>query len=72
VNGYRVNEAKRLMSENPNMKIVDVATQAGFSSRTVFSSIFTKETGVSPSEWSKQQAGNVDDTDKSSIPSDKL
>ena len=72
VNGYRVNEAKRLMSENPNMKIVDVATQAGFSSRTVFSSIFTKETGVSPSEWSKQQAGNVDDTDKSSMPSDKL
>ena len=54
VNTRRIDEAKRLMQEHPTMTIEQVATRSGFSSRSVFSRIFTKETGCSPREWSAQ------------------
>lgn len=54
VNRYRVEEAKRLMRECPDMKMVDVATCCGFSSQAVFSQTFSKETGMSPREWCKK------------------
>ena len=54
VNRYRIVEAKRLMQEQPAMKVEDVATNSGFTSRTVFTAAFTKETGISPREWSKK------------------
>lgn len=52
VTKYRIEEAKRLMTEHPDMKMQDVAEQCGFSSAVVFSRIFTRETGTSPSDWS--------------------
>lgn len=52
-NRYRIEEAKRLMRENPDMKLADVAERTGFSSQTVFSQVFTKQTGMSPRRWSK-------------------
>lgn len=52
VTKYRIEEAKRLMTEHPDMKMQDVAEQSGFSSPVVFSRIFTRETGTSPSDWS--------------------
>ncbi len=54
VNRYRIEEAKRLLQENPEMRIEDVASGSGFSSREVFTRVFTKETGVTPREWSKK------------------
>jgi len=51
VNGLRIAEAKRLLTENPEMKLKDIAQQSGFSSRSVFSQVFTRETGVAPSDW---------------------
>ena len=51
VNRYRIEEAQRLMSEHPNMKLSDVAARCGFSSPAVFSRTFARETGVSPREW---------------------
>ena len=51
VNRYRVAEAKRLMTEQPDLKIQDIADRCGFSSRHVFSQIFTRETGATPTEW---------------------
>ena len=51
VNGLRVAEAKRLMTEQPDLKIQDIADRCGFSSRRVFSQIFTRETGTTPTEW---------------------
>ena len=55
VNKYRIEEAKRLMTEQPDLKIADVATQCGFSSQSVFAQTFSRETGISPREWSKKQ-----------------
>lgn len=54
VNRYRIEEAKRLLHENPDMRIEDVASGSGFSSREVFTRVFTKKTGVTPREWSKK------------------
>lgn len=54
VNHYRVEEAKRLMEQNPDMRVSEIATHSGFSSPTVFSRVFTRETGVLPSEWRKK------------------
>lgn len=48
VTNYRIEEAKRLMRANPEMKLQDIAEQSGFSSPVVFSRIFARETGVSP------------------------
>lgn len=55
VNRYRIDEAKHLMQEQPGMKMADIATRCGFSSRTVFTHTFTREVGISPTEWSKQK-----------------
>lgn len=51
VNSLRIQEAKRLMSEQPEMKMQDISEQCGFSSRTVFTRTFVRETGVTPTEW---------------------
>ena len=53
VNRYRIEEAKRLMAENPGMKMADVSACCGFSSPSVFSRTFTAIAGQSPSEWAK-------------------
>ncbi len=52
VTNYRIDEAKRLMKEKPDLKMQDIAEQCGFSSPVVFSRIFTRETGMTPREWS--------------------
>lgn len=51
VNGLRIAEAKRLLTENPEIKMKEIAQQSGFSSPTVFSRVFTRETGMTPRDW---------------------
>jgi len=55
VTKYRIEEAKRVMLANPSMKMQDVGEQCGFSSPTVFARIFSREVGMTPSEWSSKQ-----------------
>ncbi|HJW30394.1 MAG TPA: AraC family transcriptional regulator [Saprospiraceae bacterium] len=56
VNGYRVEEAKRLLRnpENQNYKILSVGFEAGFNSKTTFNTVFKKFTGFSPSDYREQ------------------
>ncbi|MBQ7467988.1 MAG: AraC family transcriptional regulator [Bacteroidales bacterium] len=54
VSRYRLAEAKRLKLEQPDLKMDEIAARCGFSSRTVFSNVFTREEGVSPREWFKK------------------
>ena len=54
VTNYRLEEAKRLMRENPRIKIQDVAQQCGFSSPTIFARVFVREIGETPKSWSKK------------------
>ena len=53
VTNYRMEEAKRLMREHPDMKLLDVAEKSGFASAATFSRTFAKEEGCSPTEWTK-------------------
>jgi len=54
VTNYRIEEAKRLMRENPELKMQDISEQCGFSSPTVFARIFSRETGMTPREWNNK------------------
>jgi AraC-like DNA-binding protein len=54
VTNYRIREAKLLMTEHPDMQLQDVAEQSGFSSPTVFSRVFARETGMTPKTWSSK------------------
>lgn len=56
---YRIDEAKRVMRESPDLKIQDVAERCGFASPVVFSRTFLRETGVTPSEW---KPGDIDNS----------
>lgn len=56
VTKYRIEEAKKLMREHPDMKMQDVGEQCGFSSPTVFARIFARETNMTPSEWKEKNA----------------
>lgn len=54
VGEYRVRHAQQLLREQPDMKIVIVSSQAGFTSETTFFRTFKAVTGLSPREWLAQ------------------
>ena len=51
VTNYRIEESKRLMRENPEWKLQEIAEKSGFSSATMFSRVFMREIGQTPTEW---------------------
>jgi AraC-like DNA-binding protein len=53
VNTYRIEEAKKILSDpaNNNEKILSVLYECGFNSKSVFNTVFKKNTGVTPSEF---------------------
>ena len=50
---YRINEAKRLLIDEPSQTILTIALDVGFRSTSTFNSSFKKETGSSPMEYRK-------------------
>jgi YesN/AraC family two-component response regulator len=61
VNGYRVEEAKRLLSDpvSRNNKVLAIGMDAGFNSKTTFNTVFKKFTGLTPSDFKEQQLKSV-------------
>jgi AraC-like DNA-binding protein len=57
VNGYRVQEAKRLLldANNRNYTILSVGFEAGFNSKTTFNTVFKKFTGLTPTEFRQRE-----------------
>ena len=57
VNGYRVEEAKRLLLDpkNKNFTILSMGFEAGFNSKTTFNTVFKKFTGFTPTEFRDKQ-----------------
>lgn len=55
VNYYRVEHAKRLLTENNDNKrtMFDIFWESGFNSKTTFNTAFKKFTGITPSEFQK-------------------
>ncbi len=48
---YRVEEAKQLLKDQPNIKIEEIAEQVGYNSKSSFNTAFKKITGKTPSEY---------------------
>ncbi|HOP63094.1 MAG TPA: AraC family transcriptional regulator [Spirochaetota bacterium] len=53
LNEYRINEAKKLLIDEPARSINSIANAVGFNSNTAFTLAFTKHEGVSPSKFRK-------------------
>ena len=51
VNGYRVEETKRLLKGGEQGSLLDVAFDAGFNSKATFNRVFKQATGQTPSEY---------------------
>lgn len=54
VNRYRIEHAKSLLAEQPNLKILAVAMESGFKSKVTFNVVFKKLEHMTPSEYRKQ------------------
>ncbi|WP_026485765.1 response regulator transcription factor [Caldanaerobius polysaccharolyticus] len=52
----RIDKAKRLIEENPNMPLKDVASIVGYSDQFYFSRVFRSITGMPPSEYAAKIA----------------
>jgi len=48
---YRVEEAKKLLKEQPNVKVEEIAEKVGYNSKSSFNTVFKKLTGKTPSEF---------------------
>ena len=51
INEYRINEAKRIMVSEGNLKIEVIAEMCGFNSNSTFYSAFKKFTNTTPSKY---------------------
>ena len=51
INEYRIEHAKRLLQEQPEKKLTQVAIESGFSNETSFFRTFKSITGTTPREW---------------------
>ena len=48
---YRIEEAQRLLKEQPNIKVEEIAEQVGYNSKSSFNQAFKKITGKTPGEF---------------------
>ena len=51
VNSYRVEHAKELIRQHPEMKITSISMECGFANEVTFYRTFKTLTGMTPSEW---------------------
>ncbi|RSC92512.1 AraC family transcriptional regulator [Tenacibaculum singaporense] len=56
INSYRIKEAKKILElpTNKDYKIIAVAYDAGFKSKTTFNRVFKEQTGYTPTEYRKK------------------
>lgn len=53
VNEFRINNAKTLLKEQPQLTVLEILYQVGFNSKSSFYTAFKKETGVTPTDYRK-------------------
>ncbi|AOP35652.1 hypothetical protein A0128_18470 [Leptospira tipperaryensis] len=56
LNYYRIQEAIRILKEDPDAKIIHVAMSCGFNSKSSFNESFRRETGTTPTEYFKKKS----------------
>ncbi|MEL6812758.1 MAG: helix-turn-helix domain-containing protein [Bacteroidota bacterium] len=57
INSYRIDEAKKLLRDDPNLNITDVIYSSGFNNRMSFYNTFKKHTGITPTQFKSKQRG---------------
>lgn len=69
VNGYRVEEAKRLLLDirSLNYTILSVGFEAGFNSKTTFNTVFKKATGLTPTDFRERHTVAVAELEGSDL-----
>ncbi len=58
INSLRLEYAKRLMSEKPDMPLADVAAKAGYLSPSYFSRTFKETEGLTPGKWIERNSAS--------------
>ena len=55
INSFRINESKRLLSEQNSVKktVLEILYATGFNSKSVFNTAFKKHTGMTPTQFKK-------------------
>jgi AraC-like DNA-binding protein len=56
---YRLREAMRILRDDPERPVLEIAFDCGFGSKSTFNQIFAQETGMTPSEWRKREIGGA-------------
>lgn len=56
LNHYRIEQAKKVLEENPQIKITDLSAMTGFNSSNTFIRVFSKYTGVTPGAYAARIA----------------
>ena len=51
INGYRIEYAKQLMRQHPDMKLNHIGLESGFANETSFFRTFKAFTNMTPNEW---------------------
>lgn len=59
VSTMRIEEAKRLIVENPGESLENIASRSGFSSLSYFSKVFSRFEGVAPTVWRNNMTANI-------------
>jgi YesN/AraC family two-component response regulator len=56
INEYRIEEAKKMLIEEKERSILSIGIAVGFNSNTAFTTVFSKITGITPSQYRKQNS----------------
>ncbi len=51
INGFRVNEAKRLIEQSAEINMLKIAYDSGFNSKSTFNKMFKQLTGLTPTQY---------------------
>ncbi|WP_338768988.1 helix-turn-helix domain-containing protein [Bernardetia sp. ABR2-2B] len=53
INEFRINDAKRLLKQQPNLTVLEILYEVGFNSKSSFYTAFKKETNQTPTKYRK-------------------
>lgn len=53
INEFRINKAKVLLKDQPQLTVLEILYEVGFNSKSSFYTAFKKETGVTPTDYRK-------------------
>ncbi|PJZ70468.1 hypothetical protein CH373_05190 [Leptospira perolatii] len=59
LNHYRIEEAKKLLLEEPDKSILEISLDVGYGNKSTFNAVFRKNTGQNPQEFRKNKKGGV-------------